>query len=106
MLMFFWQVGQPLQAATIYWDSDATASGNNSTTGIGLGGSGTWNTSSLNWWDGTNPDSAWPNAGAPGDQAVFWGTAGTVTAGQKAKLTFDAFEADATKAKLAQVTCY
>jgi len=32
--------------------------------------------------------------------------AGSVAAGQKARLTFDSFEKSATKAKLSQVTCY
>ena len=33
---------QSASAATLYWDNDGSASGNNSSTGAGLGGSGTW----------------------------------------------------------------
>ena len=43
-------------------------------TGAGMGGSGTWNTSALKWYNGS-ADVAWVN----GNNAVFWGTAGTVT---------------------------
>jgi autotransporter-associated beta strand protein len=67
-LIAFWQIAQPLQAATFYWDGgDATASGNN-TDGTGLGGTGTWDTSTLNWWDLTVDDD-WPNTSA--DTAIF-----------------------------------
>ena len=65
------------QAATYYWDSDATAAGNNATTGAGLGGTGTWDLTLANWWDLTN-DILWPNLA---DTAIFTGTAGTVTLG-------------------------
>ena len=40
----------------------------------GNGGTGTWNTSNLNWFNGTS-DIAWPTSGT----ATFAGTAGTVT---------------------------
>jgi autotransporter-associated beta strand protein len=69
-----------------YWDNDANAGNNNLGTGAGLGGTGTWNTSSLKWYDGVS-DVAWTSGG----DAVFWGAAGTVTLGaaQSAKnLTF------------------
>src|SRR5207237_10524437 len=42
--------------------------------GAGLGGGGTWNASSLNWYNGS-AEVAW----AGGNDAIFWGTAGTVT---------------------------
>jgi autotransporter-associated beta strand protein len=73
VLMAFWQIGQPLQAATFYWDSDVTAAGNNATTGAGLGGTGNWDTSTANWWNSTN-DVAWPNVNtANTDLAIFSG---------------------------------
>jgi fibronectin-binding autotransporter adhesin len=81
-LMAFWQIGQPLQAASYYWDSDATGV-NNVLTGGGLGGLGTWNATGLNWWNGSNLSagslSAWNNSG--NDTAIFRGTAGTITLG-------------------------
>ncbi len=42
------------KAANLYWDSDATAVGNNISNGTGLGGAGTWDTSSLEWFNGTD----------------------------------------------------
>jgi autotransporter-associated beta strand protein len=64
--------GRNASAVTLYWDNDANATGDNTTTGAGLGGTGTWDTSSLKWFDGTT-DVAWMN----GSDAVFWGTAGS-----------------------------
>ena len=75
--------GPCLQAATVYWDSDANGANNNIITGAGLGGTGNWNNSLsgtplLNWWAGTGTiDIAWVNAN--NDTAVFWGAAGTAT---------------------------
>jgi fibronectin-binding autotransporter adhesin len=67
-----------LQAANRYWDPDLTASGNNSSTGAGLGGTGTWdNGATANWWDGASTDLVWQVSNT--DDAFFWGTAGTVT---------------------------
>ena len=68
-LMAFWQIGQPLHAATFYWDSDANASGNNAD-GTGLGGTGDWDTTTANWWNLTD-DVAWPNTTT--DRAIFSG---------------------------------
>lgn len=65
----------------------ATASGQLIWGVNGLGDSGTWNTSSLNWWNGT-ANVAWPNGG----QAIFDGTPGTVSIGSNvtaSKLTFN-----------------
>jgi fibronectin-binding autotransporter adhesin len=64
----------PLQAMALTWDSDANA-GDGATDG-----SGTWNTSLLNWFDGVG-DIAWPNTLL--DAAIFGngGTAGVVTLG-------------------------
>jgi autotransporter-associated beta strand protein len=72
------------QAANVYWDSD-TNGANDLLTGSGLGGTGTWNTSTSatplsNWWPGTGTvDQQWNNAN--NDTAIFSGTAGTVTLG-------------------------
>jgi hypothetical protein len=57
MLIFSWQIGQPLAAATLYWDEDAAVSRNSSVTGAGLGGSGIWNTTLPYWWDGSSTDA-------------------------------------------------
>jgi autotransporter-associated beta strand protein len=59
--------------AIAYWDPDASAANNNTSTGAGLGGSGTWS-SAVNWFNGTS-EIAWVSGG----DAVFTGTAGTVT---------------------------
>ncbi len=69
VLMASWQIGQPLQAATFYWDADGSAAGN-SITGTNLGGTGAWDTTTTNWWDTTNL-VVWPNTNA--DQAIFSG---------------------------------
>ena len=61
-------------AADLYWDADASSSGNNTTTGANLGGTGTWG-SANNWFTGSGADVAW----SAGSAAVFTGTAGTVT---------------------------
>ncbi|MBZ9767076.1 autotransporter-associated beta strand repeat-containing protein [Mesorhizobium sp. CA6] len=65
----------PAGAADLYWDVNGTA--------VGLGGTGAWNTSSLFWnpsSDGvTGPMAIWNNAAVGGDNAIFNGTAGTVT---------------------------
>jgi fibronectin-binding autotransporter adhesin len=64
-------------ATTLYWDADASGTGNN-TSGTNLGGAGSWNTTNTNWWDGSSgTDTAW-GAGTT-NSAIFNGTAGTVT---------------------------
>lgn len=68
-LVSMWQICQPLQAATLYWDADADATGNN-LDGTALGGAGSWDTSLLNWWDAASL-VAWPAAST--DTAVFSG---------------------------------
>jgi fibronectin-binding autotransporter adhesin len=64
----------PASAADLYWDTNATATG--------LGGSGTWNTSTSVWTqavDGVSgPYVPWTNGQ---DNAIFGGTAGTVQLG-------------------------
>ncbi len=66
------------KAANLYWDSDATAAGNNLTTGTGLGGPGTWGSVDANWFDGS-ADVAWNNSS--GDTATFLGAGGLVNLG-------------------------
>ena len=58
----------------MYWDNDANASGNNISTAAGLGGSGNWDASVAKWFNGS-VDTTW----RAGRDAVFLGTAGTVT---------------------------
>jgi autotransporter-associated beta strand protein len=58
-----------LQAATLFWDP--TSSG-----GASLGGTGTWDSSSTDWFNGT-ADLIWNNSN--GDDAVFTDFSGTVT---------------------------
>ncbi len=60
----------PALAASLQWDPNGATPG--------IGGSGTWNTSSLFWFNGSGLQS-WNNASL--DDAVFAGTAGTVTLG-------------------------
>jgi autotransporter-associated beta strand protein len=66
-------VGSAAVAADRYWDPTGNAGNNNVSTGAGLGGSGTWDTSSFAWWDGvsTTNDQVWNDAA--GDRAIFWG---------------------------------
>jgi fibronectin-binding autotransporter adhesin len=65
-----------IRASTLYWDPDAVPAGNDTGSGAGLGGTGTWDTTALNWFDGVSSDAAWSNGG---DDAVFTGASGTVT---------------------------
>lgn len=65
----------PAAGADFYWDANGT--------GVGLGGAGTWNTSTAIWSpnaDGVSgPYSIWNNGTF--DNAIFQGAAGTVTLG-------------------------
>jgi autotransporter-associated beta strand protein len=69
------------RASSIYWDGgDGDAANNNALLGNGLGGTGTWDSTSLSWWNGTaGSNQTWNNGNDDG--AVFAGTAGTVTLG-------------------------
>ncbi len=67
----------PARAGTLYWDTDGSTAGNNASTGASLGGSGNWSSADVNWWD---TSFGTPQAWADGSDAVFWGTAGAVTA--------------------------
>lgn len=64
------------KAANYYWDADGTPLVN-ATNNFAIGGSGTWDTSSLLWWDAASANLAWPNSF--GDSAYFAGNAGLVT---------------------------
>ena len=71
-------ISSPALAVSLYWDNDDNPVGNavNITGGTGLGGTGTWDTSSLKWWDGVSSDVAWTD----GNDALFYGNASyTVT---------------------------
>ena len=74
--LFKYNDGTPFvsQPWTMNWDSDGNAAGNNTSTGAGLGGSGTWDAASTRWYNGS-ANSAWPGA----RDAVFAGSAGNVT---------------------------
>ena len=63
----------PSPAGNSYWDNDGVAAGSYLATGAGIGGSGTWNTTAK-WYNGS-ATVPWLS----GNNAVFWGTAGTVT---------------------------
>ncbi len=71
------QLTGPARGAIFYWDTDGSITGNNASTGANLGGPGTWSTANANWWDTTlGALQVWTD----GSDAVFWGTAGAVTA--------------------------
>ena len=56
----------PLYAADVYWDPDAADGGNDETDGSDLGGPGTWDTTSSQWWNGSSLGT-WSNS----DTAIF-----------------------------------
>jgi autotransporter-associated beta strand protein len=59
------------RATSLSWDQAG---------GGALGGTGTWDTTSTNWWNGAG-DVAWSTNTTSGDTAVFAGTPGIVTLG-------------------------
>lgn len=67
----------PACAAVLYWDTDGSTAGNNASTGANLGGSGNWSTTNRFWW---NTSIGSPQGWSVGSDAIFSGTAGTVTA--------------------------
>jgi autotransporter-associated beta strand protein len=70
-LMAAWQIGQPLQAATYYWDTDGSNVGN-LVDGTNLGGVGTWDIATSNWWPvPAGPLTLWGDTSA--DTAIFSG---------------------------------
>ncbi|HEY5914702.1 MAG TPA: autotransporter-associated beta strand repeat-containing protein [Verrucomicrobiae bacterium] len=82
-------LGNPAGAGTLYWDTDGSLAGNDALTGVNLGGSGTWSVGEADWW---NTSSGTLQAWVDDNDAVFCGTAGTVTASAVAakSLTFKA----------------
>src|SRR5689334_6724076 len=74
--------GVVIRAATVTWDNDGA--------GAPAGGSGVWNTTSANWWNGTSY-VAWNNA-TP-DNADFPSVPGTLTLGTSITANTMAFEA-------------
>src|SRR6266516_6058057 len=71
------EFGGPARAGTLYWDTDGSTGGNNASTGANLGGSGIWSTADANWWA---TSLGTPQVWTDRSDAVFWGTAGAVTA--------------------------
>src|SRR3954466_8100925 len=63
-----------LSFADLYWDADGSTSGNNTSTGANLGGSGNWDDAGK-WFNGVSSDVSWSIA----TDAVFTGLTGTVT---------------------------
>ena len=62
-----------------YWDTDGSATGD-TISGAHLGGTGTWDLSTANCWDGASASlGLWPNHTT--DNAIYAGTAGTVNLG-------------------------
>ena len=71
------EFSRPVGAAVRYWDTDGSSAGNNASTGANLGGSGNWSATNINWWNpSVGPLQGW----ASGNDAIFSGTAGAVTA--------------------------
>src|SRR4051812_38226009 len=63
------EFSRPARAGTLYWDTDGSTAGNNASTGMNLGGSGSWSSADANWWD---PGFGVPQAWSDGSDAVFW----------------------------------
>ena len=91
VILFIMLVGLPrLRAqATLYWDANGNTAG--------VGGTGTWDTSTSREWSTSNTGSVfsgsgrWTNSTSLPDNAVFLGTVGTVTTGgavQVGNITF------------------
>ncbi len=76
----------PPPAAAMYWDNDGVSAGTYVTSGAGMGGTGTWSTTNK-WYNGS-AEVPWQN----GHDAVFWGTAGTVTLGAAATVNSLSFK--------------
>ena len=64
--------------ATAYWDGGTADIGTDGD-GASQGGTGTWNTTTLNWDEGASAHVSWDADDTDNDTAVFGGTAGTVT---------------------------
>ncbi|MCY2973152.1 MAG: autotransporter-associated beta strand repeat-containing protein [Planctomycetota bacterium] len=59
LVIFQFSIAPNLFGQNYYWDPD-TDNTDNTTLGVNLGGGGTWDTSTVNWWD-TSANDAWPN---------------------------------------------
>ncbi|MEZ0277008.1 MAG: hypothetical protein ACAH88_19015, partial [Roseimicrobium sp.] len=72
VLVALWQIASsmPLRAATLYWDTDGSTTLNN-IDGTNIGGTGTWDISTSNWWN-LSSLTTWPNSNV--DHAIFTGT--------------------------------
>jgi fibronectin-binding autotransporter adhesin len=70
--------GLSLRADTQYWDADGDLSNNDCATGAGLGGTNSWDGAfwtTNDCYNATDSPATW----VEGNDAVFWGTNGTVT---------------------------
>lgn len=71
VILAAWQITQPIQAATFYWDTDGSDAGN-AIVGTSLGGTGTWDIATSNWWPvPSGVLTTWGNTSA--DIAIFSG---------------------------------
>lgn len=71
VILAAWQITQPIQAATFYWDTDGSDAGN-AVVGTSLGGTGTWDIATSNWWPvPSGALTTWSNTNA--DIAIFSG---------------------------------
>jgi autotransporter-associated beta strand protein len=76
VFMALWQIGQPLQGATFYWDTDGSGTGN-LIDGTNLGGIGAWDTTISNWWPvPAGALTTWGNTSS--DIAIFNGPTGSI----------------------------
>lgn len=76
-LTLLWPVIHPtrLSASDFYWDADSINATNN-VNGTGLGGNGTWDTATVNWWPVPAGDDVAYGNGVD-DRAIFIGPVGS-----------------------------
>ncbi len=75
---------------TLYWDQDGTAVGSYAATGAGMGGTGSWDTTSTKWYNPSGVEMLY----TAGSNAVFWGGAGTVALSSAQNVNSMAFKTD------------